>query len=437
MGPAPTAGSESPNLNTKKATTKSRLDASVFALSLALSSCHRSEPSPGDSATSSREVGSAHGDSDAGAPSAGPCLAPAVVAPFAHYSDDMIRGLATDGESVYFRTIRETFRVPLAGGTPGVIGKNPPGGNGPMWVIGEDLVAQPTGSPAFVAMPKSGGAWKTFADATSDKSGGGDTLPTIFNNIHRGRIEAAQQATFDGKSFYFVEKDIAGATISGGGKTTWSVRRLGPSDAKAETLYTSERELQHLVKAGETLFFQRNETSQKPLAPGAKKPPFEETTWSLVSLSTGGGNPSLRVASVDKAALATDGVTVYYTAHPGGDAAGHFPKTSLYGLPAVATRSAQIVDDWTLEPEFGAPYGADGFVLHVHAFKDVSPTGIPSNLTTLLYLGKRSAGGQGRRVCVAQSSNAHAFAVSGSVLLFASQLNDGSGAQGIVKYALP
>ena len=306
-----------------------------------------------------------------------------------------------------------------------------------MWVIGENLVAQPTGAPAFVAMPKSGGAWKTFADATSDKSGGGGTLPTIFNNVHRGRIEAAQQATFDGKSFYFVEKDIAGATISGGGKTTWSVRRLGPSDAKADTLYTSEQELQHLVKAGETLFFQRNETPQKPLAAGAKRPPFEEATWSLYSLSAGGGTPSLRAASVDKVALATDGVTVYYAAHPVGDAPGHLQKTSLYGLPGAPTGSAQIVDDWTFEPGFGAPYGDDGFVLLVYAFKDVSPTGIPSNLTSLLYLGKRSAHGQGRRVCVAQGSNAHAFAVSGSALLFASQLDDGSGAQGIIKYALP
>jgi hypothetical protein len=405
---------------------------------IALPGCHRSDSSPGEPASSTREAGSAPVGSNAPAASgAGPCLTPAIVAPFAHYSDDMIRGLATDGESVYFRTLRETFRVPLAGGTPAVIGKSPPGMDGPMWVIGDDLVAQPTGHPALVAMPRSGGTWRTLADATSDKSGGGAALPTMFNNVHRGRIEAAGKAVFDGKNMYFIEKDIAGATISGAGKSTWSVRRMGLPEGRAATLFASDRELQDIVKAGDSLFFQRNETVRKPVVPGAKKPMFEVESWSLLSLPAGGGNPSVRVPSVHGTAMASDGAAVYYTANVEAEATTHFPKSALYRLLVGATGSPELVDDWTIEPKFGAPYGAESFVLFIHAFEHVSATGIPSDITDLLYLGKRGAEGRGKRACLAQGSNAHSFAVAGSALLFASQLNDGSGAQGIVKYFLP
>jgi len=229
---------------------------------------------------------------------------------------------------------------------------------------------------------------------------------------------------------------VSGATISGGGTSTWSVRRTGPSDAKAETLYTSERELNHLVKAGDSLFFQRDETAEKPLPPHAKKPIFEERTWSLYSLAASGGTPSLRAASVSPTAIATDGANVYYTATVEAKPDPHFPKTALFRLPAGPTGSPEVVDEWVIESNFGASYGGDSFVLYIHAWGKVSQAGIPSDLTRLLYLGKR-AQGRGRRVCVAEGSNAHAFAVVGSTLPYASQPSDGSGAQGIVKYVLP
>lgn len=407
----------------------------TFALAVVSSGCHRAESSqgPSPSTSSSPEAGGA------AASTAGPCpcLAPEVVAPFKNYSADMIRGVAADSDHVYFRTRTDTYRVPLAGGTPEIIAKSPPGMDSPMWVLGDKLLAQPTGQPVFVALPKSGGAWTNLIDATSDRSGGAGALPTIFHSVGRGRIESASQAVFDGNDFFWIEADTVGATFGGAkGKTTWSLRRTPATEAKIQTVYTSDREIRHLVKAGDTLVFQRNETPAKPpLPPGAGRPLFEQQVWPLYSMPLGGGKPVLRAASVSRlngSSAATDGSWVYYVAN---DAA---TIPTLYRLSAAGSGPPEPVESWMAEVLFAAPYGADSFVLFVKGFEHAPSGNAPaSGLKPLLFTGRRGEKKATRRVCLASDGNPHGYGMVGDTLLFASQVEDGSGAQGIVKWALP
>jgi hypothetical protein len=380
-------------------------------------------------AASSRPVASTAPSAPSPA-AAGTCAAPDIVAPFQKYSDDMIRGVTADASSVYFRTLRDTFRVPLAGGTPEVIAKSPPGMDGPMWLLGDKLIDQPTGQPTFVVLPKGGGTWTNFLDATSDKSGGSEAVPTILHNVARGRIEAAEQALFDGKDLYWIEKDDVVTGHGGGGQSTWSIRRMPASAPKAEILYTSTRDLEHLVKADDLLGFQENDTPEKPpLPPGAKKPLFEAEVWSLYAIPAAGGKPTLRAASVSTlngTRAASDGSDVYYSAQ--GDTPG---AVALYRVPLSGSGGPERVADGVADVQFAAPYGADRSVLFVRAFEAKD-----RGLKPFVYSVSRATGQLGARQCL-NASNPHGYAVAGNALLFASQLQDGSGAQGIVRWTLP
>lgn len=346
----------------------------------------------------------------------------------------MIRGVAAEGEDVYFRTLRETFRVPLAGGAPTVIAKSPPGMSGPLWVMGDKIVNQPTGQPGFVSVPRSGGTWTNLVDATSDRSAGKDTLPTILHNVGRGRVENAQEAVFDGKSFFWIAEDIAGASMGRKGTSTWSVRRSPVAGGNVETLYTSNRALAWLVKAGDRLVFERNDTPEKALPPGAKKPSYEPQTWGLLALPEGGGAPEVRVASVDSGngtRLVTDGVRVYFVSSPDPT-----PTLSLVRVSPSGHSSPERVDDWVIEVRFGSPYGVDRFLLVATAMDRAPGVGVSPETRTYLYTGNRTTGTLDPRVCLANAFNPHAYAVLGKTLLLASQVERTS-SEGVVKWSLP
>ena len=353
-----------------------------------------------------------------------------VLVPFQKYGEsDLIRAIVVDGADVYFRTYHETYRVPLAGGAPTLLTKAT--GDGPLWVLGDRLVTQPTGQPAFLEMPKTGGSWTPFLDATAAKHSGGQSVPTrIFQSIGSGRIEGAREAIFDGTHFQWLEEDTVGASLGSKGKTTWHVRRIAAAGGAAETLYTSLRELRGLVVARDRLLFEEEVTPEAKLPPGAKKPLLETRIWSLLSMPAAGGkaevrmNPSFGVNSV------SDGALLYLSGFRS------LSEGGMWRMPVAGNAPPERIDPLVIEQRWGLGYGNGQLVFFSPSMTDAPRTGHVPDLENYLLTGPAGGSHFERSSCIAAKYGVHAQAVSGKSLLL-SLFIGAERTAGIVKVALP
>jgi hypothetical protein len=405
-------------------------------LCLAGAACHRSgsaQDSPAGSSAPDEGLAAT-----AARPLSGDCQALDVLVPFRQYGQsDLIRSMAVDSGEVYFRTMDETYRVPLAGGAASVIAKSLGDVGGPSWVIGDKLVSQPTGQPALMAIPKGGGTWTPLLDATSDKHGGAGAVPTILGNVRRGRVESAERAIFDGGYFYWIGEDIVGLSMGTKGTSTWSVRRMALS-GPAETLYKSNLELGSLVKAGDRLLFAQSDKPEKATPPerpaqhGGKLEIHlpEPKTWSLLSMPANGGTPEVRLRPFSPpsmgATIVADGSLVYYGAFSG-------LTFGLYRLSADGNSPAQLVDPKIITVHWGAPYGADRLVLFASGIEGAGGAG---SVKHFVLTAPRGSDVFERTACVDSTYTTHAFGVGGKSLLVALYRGKDNTA-GIVRIALP
>ncbi len=383
-----------------------------------------------------RDVPSSGAGPDGGATTSGPEPNSACVTrfdflvPFQKYgSSDLIRAIAVDGDEVYFRTYHETFRVPLSGGAPGLLSKAEEM-EGPLWIIGDHLVTQPMGQPAFMAIAKTGGTWTTLLDASAAKHVGPSVTRRIFQSIGSGHIEAAKPAIFDGTRFFWIEEDTDGASLGKKGTAAWHVRTISASGGSAETLYTTKLELRGLTLAHDTLLFEQGETEPKPPPPGTKKPLFEPVVWSLWTMPAGGGKAEMRMNPYFGSDPTTDGTMLYFSG---------FRDLSTYGtwrMPVNGNAAPERIDPLVIDQKWGGTYGGDKVVFHAAAMISAPRPGFDPGSERYLLIGSPNADKLERIACFEDRYAVHAYAVVGKTLLL-SILRGGDGFAGIAKVLLP
>jgi hypothetical protein len=413
----------------------------VFAA--AFSACHR-----GSSPSASDEAGPAPATSavSVAAAAGGDCLTTLdFLVPYQSYKNgDVIRAMVVDGDQVLFRNADDLMRVPLRGGPPVVLGPAPSmtlqlDSRPTMWIVGDKIVSQSPGAPAFLEAPKSGGAWTPIinlksGDLGSELETGQHVVHTVFSGT--------------GTSFYWVE----GYKASKGKPASNAIRAVPLSGPPVKTLYEWQGALKALARVGDRLVFERTDLAPPPVsepahdlhAAGKAKPVLVNTPappTMLMSMAAQGGKPeelahfSSMTGSISTGdVLFSDGDTLYLTGFENED----FTKGGLFRISAHAGSALERLDDRELAGQ-GFVYG-DRFVIagqgRIEA-RQVRSTGeFMENHGIVVLTGDRRGGALQRVACIRGNYSVHAYAVAGKSLLISIFKSDEKAAA-IVRVALP
>jgi hypothetical protein len=371
----------------------------------------------------SRDRAKAHASPAASASSAatvdppGECLTHFdLLFPFQKYGDaDLVRGIVVDGDQVYFRTYTEVYRVPLAGGTP-VSMSTMAGGlmNSRTWVVGDKFVTQSPGEPIFMALPKSGGTWTTILDASTEKLGGGRSIPNrILHDIGKSTHSQAHPAVFDGSVFYWIQETTSK------GATSWAVRRIALAGGSPTTLYESQAALSDLEKAGDRLMFFQKEPEppkKKEKAPPAKAKGFSiplvnGKPAALMSLSLAGGKPDVRVPKIDGSIAVADNATLYISGFLDGD----ITKGGIYRVAATGTSPPVATGIGSMMSAGGFTYGDRVALYGIGTLKPIVPGQVPESAKLILTAPR--GGNLERAACIGPGYTTHAYAMAGKTML--------------------
>jgi hypothetical protein len=357
--------------------------------------------------------------------------------PFQKYGEaDLIRAIVVDGDQAFFRTYTEAFRVPLAGGTPTSVNKMPGGlMDSRAWAVGDKFLTQSPGEPIFMAMPKTGGTWTTILDASSEKLGGGRSLPSrLLHDIGKGTHSRAQAAVFDGSFFYWIQE------AGGKGGTSFSIRKIALAGGAASTLYESAGELSGLEKAGDRLvFFQKEPQPAKP-AKKEKAPPAKGS-WSdislvnqaapaLMSLPMAGGKPEVRVPKIDGSIAVADGPTLYVSGYMDGD----LSKGGVFRVSSTGASGPTPTGVRHLTSAGGFVYGDRIALYGIGSLKAPEPGKLPD--TAKLILTAPRDGTFAAAACFGSGYGTHAYAMAGKTMLV-SVFRQEDRTAGIVRVKLP
>lgn len=269
-----------------------------------LGGCEKKTDSPGgaEKAQASRGTEEAPGPEGSSAkPKAAKSTEPTYLVPPTQYGEhDVIRDVLVSGSDVYFVTLTELYRVPLAGGTPTLIGKTPGmtlAGKFVLWEDGERLIAQSPSEPIFMETPKAGGPWKTFLDLTPNKVGGGrSAMARLFDDLKKGEKKRATFADFDGTDFYFSLQNV-GAMSS---VSSSSILKVPLKGGSPEVLLDTPGEIDEVHRYGKDIVFKFTKPpSAEQLAEydkGRKKSPYTpkpKGPTGVFALTPGAGEPRL------------------------------------------------------------------------------------------------------------------------------------------------
>jgi hypothetical protein len=420
---------------------------SLLFVMAATAACHHETTSTSSEAGS--PVASASASAPAGAP--GECLASLdFVLPYQSYKNgDVIRAITVDGDQVLFRNADDLMRIPLAGGAPVTLSPAPSmtlqfDSHPSMWMVGDKVVTQSPGAPAFLEAPKTGGAWTSIVNL----SGGdlGSKLSTGNHVVHTllsGRAENAHPAIFDGTSFFWVEEHGA----SKGKPASSAIRSVPLAGAPARTLYEWEGGLRSLVRAGDRLVFERQDPETKETTTTVHKGPKGKLEFDikpprptvLMSIPVQGGTPDLLAhfsameGSLGKGdVLLADGDTVYVSGYQDED----IQKPGIFRISARPGSVLQRLDDRKLSGE-GFVYG-DRFVIAGHGPIEPKPPhgDVFGNLGLVVMTGDRHSGALQRAACIHGNYTEHAYAIAGKSLLI-SILNSDDRKAAIIRVPLP
>jgi hypothetical protein len=223
-----------------------------------------------------------------------------------HKSEHAVHGaisaIVADGAQVYFRNLRELYRVPLSGGQATLVSNLPPLTTS-LYISGERLLVQAMGDPVFLASPKSGGAWSPIIDLTRKGA----------------PMSLASEAVFDGSTFYWAE----GGTRSDVPSAPAVLRSVALADRKPKTIFRRAGDIDEVTKAGDQIVFLYTEPpSAEQLRLAAEERRHRTQTFPLrgeqhlMSVPIAGGDAKL-VADVSKfvadVILGTDGSSVYFS----------------------------------------------------------------------------------------------------------------------------
>jgi hypothetical protein len=423
----------------------------LFGLT-ALGACHRDSASlsGGDAgpASTAAPSGSSAAGSAAGGTAPGDCLTTMdFLLPFQSYKNgDMVRGITVDGDQVLFRNADDLMRMPLAGGPPVTLSPAPSmtlqlNSHPTMWLVGDKLVTQSPGAPAFVEAPKSGGAWTTIVNLSGGELGsklgtGNHVVHTIFSGVP----ENADPAIFDGSSFYWIEWHNATKGKPGAS----SIRTVPLSGSPAKTLYEWAGDLRSLARAGDRLVFERTDPKKEapPPPPHPKGKiafdiPAPRPTY-LMTMPAQGGAPEVLahfsgLMGIGKGeVLVTDGETVYLSGYEDED----IQKAGLFRISARPGSPLERIDDRHVSGE-GFVYG-NRFVLAGHGTIEPRPPhgDVFGNSGLVVMTGDRKGGALQRAACIRGNYTEHAYAIAGKSLLVSIENSDDRKAA-IIRIPLP
>ena len=162
---------------------------------------------------------------------------------------DLIRQIAIDGSTLYFRTLDTLFKVSSAGGKPEVVADLSTQEPSELWLQSDTLLVR--SNAKLFTVPKAGGAATALGAALSP-------APTNF---------AATQ--LNGTDFYWVAED-SGA---------YGIYHRTLSGSTVDTVFSSKDELRGLQLVGDTLYF------------------VNKTASDIEGVSTAGGTPTQLTAA--------------------------------------------------------------------------------------------------------------------------------------------
>ncbi len=348
------------------------------------------------------------------APATGACIEPTdLLVPFQKYNNnDLVRGIAIDGDQVFFRNLNEMFQVPLIGGTPRSLGKmNGSIFESPMWIQGDRLISQSSGEPIFVAFPKAGGTLTTILDLSKEKLGGGRSITTRLlgkaSSVHAG------PAAFDGTTLFWIEDSKVGTANS------WTIKRAPLAGGPSVSLYESKGELSSLAKVGDRLVFFRDEpepTSNKKPAGPKKGGLFDlglnpSDKSSLMSLPAAGGAAEVRAARFDGQSIVADASSIYFSGYQDGA----LDKPGVYKITAADPPSVEKVFPFHVGQARGFFAGGNVIIAGQSLLAETKPGNLPD--IARVFLQSRAGGKLERFACIDKGYTLHAYGIAGKTLL--------------------
>lgn len=322
------------------------------------------------------------------------------------YEDgDMFRSLLVDGDQVYFRDLKDVYRMPLTGGSPFLISKAPAltrDGNAVLWMSGDRLLTQLSQGPIFMASPKVGGTWITLIDPGVTKSAG------------RPPVALAGRAVFDGSAFYWPQENRVATRYA---PADSSIEMVPLAGGEVQTLYETRGEISQLAKVGDRLVFihtappsaeqmrvQNVDSKQghdQYVAQGPK---------TLMSISSTGGRAD-RLAHFGNATggelLLTDGEFAYVSGYEDED----LTKPGIYRIKGAAASPLEQIDKRDMHGT-GFVYG-DKLIFVGSSSLD----GGDSRHAKVVLTGLRTGGTLSRVACIEGTYAIPAAAIAGKILL--------------------
>ena len=342
-----------------------------------------------------------------------------LVPPQKYGDSDLVRAIVIDGKEVYFRNMRDVFKLPLAGGQPAAHSKGPGlslSGRTVLWASGDRLLTQSSLEPIFMSAPKAGGTWTNFIDLTAAKRGGGrDAATRILQGIGGKSAPTASQAAFDGQAFYWAETTKQGRGPNA--PETSVVKSVPLAGGEARTLYETAGDIGEVTRAGDRIAFMH---TAPPSPEQLQKQAADKKAGKLVlgvrgeshlmSIPLGGGEPKklMRISGLFMGAvLGADGSSVYASGYAEEDPA----KPGIYRIDPSGASPPVRLDTRVLN---GDAYVSGDTVILVGS-GTVEPG--TSKSGQFIYTTKRDAPTLTRAVCIADGYTLHASAVSGKTAL--------------------
>lgn len=357
--------------------------------------------------------------------------------PPAKYEDgDLYRAIVADAKYVYFRNMKQVFRLPLSGGKPEVISEAPGlslSGRTVLFESGDRLLSQSSNEPIFMASPKSGGPWSDFINLSPKKvAGGRNTATRVLQGLGSAQGSRSSQAAFDGDAFYWADNKLSRGHSVAASATLRSVS-LNGGDAK--DLYQAPGDIGEVTKAsGRVVFMHTAPPAAREKDPAGGTQPRnalgERGQQRLMSVAVAGGEAKelARISNfIANVVLGSDGIDVYVSGYPNGD----LTKPGIYRV-SVESGGLESIDRRALH---GQAFAVGNRVIIAGSGQVDAEQGKLRSGQVVLAIDR--GGKATKRIgCVADGYTSHAYAIAGQYLLMSLFKSDGSVAS-IAKFKLP
>ncbi|HEY3667616.1 MAG TPA: hypothetical protein VGL19_16535 [Polyangiaceae bacterium] len=300
---------------------------------------------------------------EGGAPASSECVSqPDAVFPARQFGEtDLIRQIAVDADTLFFRTETTLFSVPKAGGDVQTVADLSAEGPSEFWMTGDALLVRAQGD--LLSIPKGGGAPVKVGSPLAP-------APSNFAN-----------AQLDGTTLYWIASDSSG----------YGVYSRALTGSASKQLYSTKDEIKYLQNAGAALYF------------------VDKATSTIQSLPLSGGAPTKLIdADSSDEIIGADATELYVIGSIGA------PTSTNYGLyrQPLSGDSATLLDN---ELFIDVPTATSASGAYFSSPANDSPNhGDPTDVAPSLLFAAPSATMTIVRWCIDPSYTVHALAVDGN-----------------------